>query len=469
MSFLRGVVIAAAVFVLATAVAKERIVFFGAHPDDTEGFAGTAFLLKDAYELHVVDFTRGELGLGRRGLEDGSTAKRRVAEEKRACALLGATPHFLDEIDGTARASQRAYDDFVDLLRELRPRAVFAHWPADRHPDHINCAATAVSVVNRLAREGLVPEFYFYEVLAGETEQFPMLYSVDITRTMDRKTDMLRCYECQNENDSLAQAKIRQAALRGAERTPPVRFAEVFTTFDGKPVVDGLFTSAALRRETQQMSGLAPYDEKSFVSIFNGRDLTGWEGATNTYYVSDSGELVCGQKGGFGDKVPNLWTVRDYTNFVIRFQVKLPENANNGLGLRTRPNGHCSTEGMEIQLLDDFGFLYGDGPKAYKLRPNQYCGAIYNVVAPRRGLNGASYLRPTGEWNDMEVMADGYRIRVVLNGTVVVDDDVSQYFDEGPKPLQGEKRPGLRNTFGRLHWCGHGYDVRWRNIRICEL
>lgn len=215
--------------------------------------------------------------------------------------------------------------------------------------------------------------------------------------------------------------------------------------------------------------GCGADDETLFVPIFNGRDLTGWEGATNTYYVTEAGELACGQKGGFGDKVPNLWTARDYTNFVIRFQVKLPENANNGLGLRTRPNGHCSVEGMEIQLLDDFGPLYGYGPKAYKMRPNQYCGSIYGVVAPRRGMNGASFLKPTGEWNDVEVMADGYRIRVTLNGEVVIDDDVSQYFDEGPKPLEGEKRPGLRNTFGRLHWCGHGYDVRWRNIRILEL
>ncbi len=44
---------------------KEKIVFISAHPDDAEGFAATAFPLRDRYELHVVDLTHGELGLGR--------------------------------------------------------------------------------------------------------------------------------------------------------------------------------------------------------------------------------------------------------------------------------------------------------------------------------------------------------------------------------------------------------------------
>ena len=47
---------------------REKIVFISAHPDDTEGFAATAFLLRNRYELHVIDLTHGELGLGRVGL-----------------------------------------------------------------------------------------------------------------------------------------------------------------------------------------------------------------------------------------------------------------------------------------------------------------------------------------------------------------------------------------------------------------
>ena len=46
------------------ASAKEAVIFVGAHPDDSEGYAATAFLLRDTYDIHVVDLTRGELGLG---------------------------------------------------------------------------------------------------------------------------------------------------------------------------------------------------------------------------------------------------------------------------------------------------------------------------------------------------------------------------------------------------------------------
>lgn len=87
---------------------RERILFFGAHPDDSEGFAGAAFLLRDSHELHVVDLTRGERGLGPQGLADGSTGRIREQEERAACAFLGAEPHFLCEVNGDCHASAEA-------------------------------------------------------------------------------------------------------------------------------------------------------------------------------------------------------------------------------------------------------------------------------------------------------------------------------------------------------------------------
>ena len=224
--------------------AKESIVFVGAHPDDSEGFAGTAFLLREKYDLHIVDVTRGERGLGVEGMKDGSTGRIRVKEEENACRLLGATPHFLCEVNGSCHASAAAAEMLADILRRLKPRAIFTHWPVDGHPDHVQTAALVSAALYALKedrpREIRDPEFYFYEVIPGETEQFPPLYSVDITSTMDLKTQMMRCYACQNDDDWLAQTKIRQAAERGAERVPPVAYAEVFTTFDGRPIPGGV-------------------------------------------------------------------------------------------------------------------------------------------------------------------------------------------------------------------------------------
>lgn len=204
--------------------------------------------------------------------------------------------------------------------------------------------------------------------------------------------------------------------------------------------------------------------EAGFVPLFNGKDLSGWEGATNTYCVSSEGYLTCVQKDGMGESgTKNLWTVRDYTNFVIRFDVKLPPNANNGLGIRTRPNGWCSREGMELQLLDDWGDAYR------KLSAAHFTGAVYGVVPPLRKANGESYLNKPNEWNSVEVKADGPQITFILNGAKIVDTDVSKFSTDGTVPPDGIKRPGLHNKAGRIHWCGHGHNIYWRNIRIKEL
>lgn len=239
-TMVRKVVMAGAAVLLSgstMAAEKPRIFFVGAHPDDTEGFAATAFLLAEKYELHVIDLTRGELGLGYAGLWDGSTGRRRVAEEQSACALLGATPHFLEEVDGDAYAGKPSVEKLAQMLSVLSPVAVFTHWPVDGHPDHVQTAAVVSHAVRKAGWNG---EGYFFEVLRSQTRNFHPLYSVDVTKTIDRKTAMLRKYVCQNPEDSLAKEKREQAAARGKEREPACAFAEVFTTFDGEPIKGGV-------------------------------------------------------------------------------------------------------------------------------------------------------------------------------------------------------------------------------------
>lgn len=218
---------------------RESIVFVGAHPDDTEGYAATAFLLAKNYDLHVVDLTRGELGLGVKGRDDGSTAKIRMAEEAKACALLGAKCHFLDEVDGTAYASAKSVDRLTELFRRLKPRAVFTHWPIDEHIDHVQCWAVVAHALHR-AKLDVAPERYFFEVLLSQTRNFTPVYRVDVTKTIADKANLLRCYACQNANDGLVREKLEQAETRGREMEPPVAASEVFTTFDGKPIPNGV-------------------------------------------------------------------------------------------------------------------------------------------------------------------------------------------------------------------------------------
>ena len=191
---------------------------------------------------------------------------------------------------------------------------------------------------------------------------------------------------------------------------------------------------------------------EGFVNLFNGKDLTGWTGSVEGYAAED-GLLVC-NKGG------NLYTEKEYDNFILRFEFKLPENGNNGLGIRCEKGKNAAYNGMELQILDDTGSNYT------KLQPYQYHGSIYGVVPSKKQRDGSSYLKPVGEWNFQEVRAIGDHIMVILNGEVIV----SAYLDDVNEPYMDEKsHPGLHNKKGYIGWLGHGYRVEWRNIRVKEV
>jgi len=195
-------------------------------------------------------------------------------------------------------------------------------------------------------------------------------------------------------------------------------------------------------------------DAEGFVPLFNGTDLTGWKGSVKGYVVED-GLLVCRKKGG-----GQLYTERDYANYVIHFDFKLQAGGNNGLAIRNPPGGHAAYKGIELQILDNTAKRYA------KLRPYQYHGSVYGVVPARRG-----FLKPVGEWNHQEVTVDGTKIKVVLNGTAIVDTDLAPIIASG-KTMDGKGvkgHPGLLRKTGRIGFIGHGARVEFRNIRIKEL
>src|SRR5580693_3935931 len=88
--------------------------------------------------------------------------------------------------------------------------------------------------------------------------------------------------------------------------------------------------------------------EKGFVALFNGRDLTGWQivGQHGPGYLVKDGVLYCPSDGG-----GNLFTEKEYANFVFRFEFKLEEGSNNGVGIRAPLAGDTAYSGMEIQIL----------------------------------------------------------------------------------------------------------------------
>ena len=192
--------------------------------------------------------------------------------------------------------------------------------------------------------------------------------------------------------------------------------------------------------------------EPGFVPIFNGKDLSGWtlRGGSGRGYVVEDGKIVCPADGG-----GNLFTVKEHANFVLRFEFRLKEASNNGIGIRAPYEGDAAYQGMEIQILDHDAPVYRG-----KLRPTQYHGSIYDVVPAKTG-----YLKKTGEWNSEEILADGRHVKVTLNGTVIVDANL----DDVKDPAVLKKHPGLARTTGHIGLLGHDSRVEFRNLRVKDL
>jgi hypothetical protein len=198
--------------------------------------------------------------------------------------------------------------------------------------------------------------------------------------------------------------------------------------------------------------GPALFAEEGFTPLFNGKDLTGWTlvGATGPGYIVENGNLVCPENGG-----GNLFTNAEYANFVLRFEFKLAEASNNGIGIRAPLEGDAAYQGMEIQILDHDAAAYRG-----RLKPAQYHGSIYDVFPAKTG-----YLKPTGQWNREEITADGRHIVVRLNGATIVDANLDSVTD----PAILKKHPGLARASGHIGLLGHDSRVEFRNFRVKRL
>ncbi|MHC4331512.1 MAG: 3-keto-disaccharide hydrolase, partial [Planctomycetota bacterium] len=114
--------------------------------------------------------------------------------------------------------------------------------------------------------------------------------------------------------------------------------------------------------------------KEGFVRLFNGKNLNGWIGNTQGYAIKD-GIMICDPVlGGSG----NLYTEKEYGDFVFRFEFRLLPGTNNGLGIRTPLNVNAAYQGMELQILDDTSLRY-----AGWLQDWQHHGSIYGVVSAK--------------------------------------------------------------------------------------
>lgn len=211
--------------------------------------------------------------------------------------------------------------------------------------------------------------------------------------------------------------------------------------------------SSSLQTSDKSSSFRLSKEEKKegYKILFDGTSMSQWTSNTDEY-VLEAGCIVMYPKTGHG----NLYTKQEFDNFILRFEFLLTPEANSGLGLRHKmvatPSGY---DGMELQILDN------EAPMYENLKPYQYHGSVYGWIPAKRG-----FLKPVGEWNYQEVIADGDHIKVILNGTVIVDGNLR----EATKGTPADKIPAtLFYKKGHIAFLGHNSVVKFRDIRIKEL
>jgi HEAT repeat protein len=182
--------------------------------------------------------------------------------------------------------------------------------------------------------------------------------------------------------------------------------------------------------------------------LFNGKDLTGWElvGGSTPWGVKDGVLYTEGGGGGW------ISTVKEYGNFKLDLEFRVPQGGNSGVFLRTPREGDPAYVGMEIQVLDDYA------PEYANLHSWQYTGSIYGVQAPSMRVS-----KKAGEWQHYVIVADGPHVTVTLNEQLIVDADLVSHMD-----LE-KTHPGLKRRGGYIGLQNHSTRIEYRNIRITEF
>lgn len=191
---------------------------------------------------------------------------------------------------------------------------------------------------------------------------------------------------------------------------------------------------------------------EGFEMLFDGSHLDKWT-ETPAYEITPQGYLRANPDAKFGK---NLYTKDQFGDFVYRFEFKLTPGANNGVGIRAPLGGDSAYQGTEIQILDNDAEIYKN------LKEYQYHGSAYGIIpAKREGM------KPIGEWNQQEIRVQGDRIKVTLNGVVILDGDLAEASKNGT--MDGKSHPGLSRKSGHIGFLGHGSEVFFRNIRVKKL
>ena len=227
------------------------------------------------------------------------------------------------------------------------------------------------------------------------------------------------------------------------------------------------FISENTARESHSIvSKLTPEEEaEGFEMLFDGVSMDKWQGNLAAYQPIDGYMYVTAAYGSTG----NLYSKKEYKDFVLRFEFCFDRaGENNGVGIRAEMGKDAAYYGMEIQILDH------DDPIYANLREYQVHGSVYGIIPAKRIVSPE-----LGQWNTEEIRVQGDRIKVTVNGEVIVDGNIRTACkghnvapdgsNHNPYTVDHLNHPGLFNKTGYIGFLGHGEGLKLRNVRIKEL
>ncbi len=183
--------------------------------------------------------------------------------------------------------------------------------------------------------------------------------------------------------------------------------------------------------------------------LFNKQDLHGWKTINNKvdgWKVSNEILYTEGEGGGW------LSTEKEYDNFILELEFKLPPGGNSGVFIRAPHEGDPAYTGMEIQILDDHAEKYK------KLKEWQYTGSIYGLQMPSKRVT-----KSAGIWQKMEIICSGPSIKVKLNNESIIDANLIDYMQKE------SSHPGLKRRKGFIGLQNHSTKVEYKNIKLTEI
>lgn len=161
-----------------------------------------------------------------------------------------------------------------------------------------------------------------------------------------------------------------------------------------------------------------------------------------------------------------LWFKGEFADFELDLEYRLDPSANSGVIIYASDVKNWIPNSVEIQLLDDAADKWKDDP------PRLKNGSLYGHIGPEK-----SCAKPAGEWSRMTVQARGDKVKVIVDGVVTVDEDLSRYTSAKTNPDGTPIQPWLSKPLATLPKRGAiglqgrhgGARPYFRNLRIRSL